>query len=309
MQMKLRLLSITAFTILITFSACKKENDPEKEMDATELKMHSEDQANVSAEMDAVTSEVNVAIESDGSFTGRSQNTQSICGADAVADTMNNPWKISITYNGNNCAGTHHRTGVVVLSMPAGARWKNAGTVLTVTYQNLKIKRLSDNKSLTINGSHTITNVTGGLLINLPTLTNITHDIRSSGMSIKFDDNSVRTWQVARRRVFTYNNRLAITITGTHTEGTHTNVAEWGTTRFGGPFVSSISQPLVIKQDCNFRLVSGQVQHKRMAADVTATFGLNAAGIPAPCPGANPYYYKLEWTGAGGNSNSVILPY
>ena len=305
--MKFRLLPVYVLALLITFSACKKENDPADS--STELKMHSEDQATVSAEMDAVTNEVNAAIESDGSFTGRSQNTLSICGADAVADTMNNPWKITITYSGNNCPGTHSRTGAVVLSMPAGARWKNAGTVLTVTYQNLKITRLSDSKSITINGSHTITNVSGGLLFNLPTLTNITHDIKSSGMSIKFDDNSVRSWQVARRRVFTYNNGVVVTITGTHTEGAHTNVAEWGTTRFGGPFVSSISQPLVIKQDCNFRLTSGQVQHKRMAADVTATFGLNAAGVSTSCPGANPYYYKLEWTGAGGNSNSVIIPY
>ncbi len=305
--MNYRLLSVITLTFIIAFSSCKKDDQPTD--NSTELKIHSEDQAIVSAEMDAVTNEVNAAIESDGSFTGLSQNTVNICGISTVADTMSNPWKIIIKYNGNNCSGTNNRTGFVILSMPSGTHWKNARAVLTVAYQNLKITRLSNNKSITINGSHTITNVGGGLLRDLPTLPSIIHDINSNGMSIKFDDDSLRTWQVARRRVFNYNNGVVITITGKHTEGSHTNVAEWGTTRFGGPFVSSISQPLVFKQDCNFRLTSGQVQHKRLAADVTATFGLNETGSATSCPGTNPFYYKLEWTAPGGNSHSVILPY
>lgn len=307
MQINYRLLSLAALTVLISFSSCKKEKEPTDNF--TELTTHSEDQANVSAEIDAVTNEVNAAIESEGSFSGLSQNTVLVCGATAVADTTGDPWKIIIKYGGNNCAGTNSRTGFVILSMPAATRWKNAGAVLTIDYQNLKITRLINNKSITINGSHTITNVSGGLLRDLPTLSNITHDVNSNGMSIKFDNDSLRTWQVARRRVFTYNNGVDITITGRHTEGIHTNVAEWGSTRFGGPFVSSISQPLVFKQDCNFRLTSGQIQHKRLAAEVTATFGLNAAGSPAACPGTNAYYYKLEWSGVGGNSHSVIMPY
>ena len=61
MQIKYRLLSVTALTLLISFSSCKKDDQPTD--NSTELKIHSEDQANVSAEMDAVTNEVNGAIE------------------------------------------------------------------------------------------------------------------------------------------------------------------------------------------------------------------------------------------------------
>lgn len=193
--------------------------------------------------------------------------------------------------------------------MPAGIHWKDVGAILTVTYQNLKITRISDNKSITINGTHAITNVSGGRLIDLASQNSITHRINSSNMAITFDDGAQRTWQVARKRVFTYNNGIAITITGEHTDGNITNIAEWGTTRFGSTFTTSITDPLVIRQDCNFRLTNGQIKHNRLSASSTVTFGLNANGIAVTCPGTGSYYFQLLWTGIGGNTYNVILPY
>lgn len=306
MQLNFRLLSVLALTLFISFSSCKKESSVAD--NSTEITTHSDDQNRVSGDMDAITNDINLAVEADGSFAGKMQDVQSICGATFVADTMSNPWKITITYNGNNCIGTHKRVGVVVLSMPAATRWKNAGAVLTVSYQNLKITRLADNKSITINGTHTLTNVSGGLLINLPTLQSITHAINSSNMTITFDDNTQRTWQVARQRVYTYSNGVVLTITGTHTDGNTTGIAEWGTNRFGHSFTTAITQPLVIRQDCAFRLTSGQITHAGFAT-ASATFGLDAAGNATSCPGSGSYYYKLTWTGAAGNTHTMLLPY
>jgi len=215
---------------------------------------------------------------------------------------------VTLTYNGNNCAGTHSRTGNIVISMPANVRWKDAGATLTLTYTNLVITRLADNKSITINGSHTLTNVSGGLLVNLPVLNSITHAINSNNMSVRFDDNTQRTWQVARRRVFTYNNGIVVTVTGTRTEGNSTNIAEWGTNRLGRTFTTAITQPLVFRQDCSFRLVSGQVTHTLPAFSATGTFGLDAAGNATTCPGAGAYYCKVIWQGPN-TSHSIIFPY
>ena len=308
MKMKLRSLLVFALAASVTFTACKKEAQPTTENPETEVKSHAEDQSRVSGDMDEVANDASLALESNPSFGGRLQNTNSICGATAVADTAANPRTITITYNGNNCAGTHLRTGTVILSMPAGVRWKNAGAAITVTFQNLNIKRLSDNKSITINGSQVLTNVSGGLMINLPNLQNIVHTITSSNMSITFDNNTQRTWNIARRRTFTYNNGVVMSITGFGTTGNVTNAAEWGTNRFGHSFITSITQPLVFRQDCSGRLTSGEVKHEGFATS-TATFGLNASGAPTACPGTGTYYYKLTWTGPGGNSHSVILPY
>jgi len=230
-----------------------------------------------------------------------------ICDASIVVDSTSNPRTITITYDGTNCWGNRSRTGVVTLSMPANMQWKDAGATVTVTISNLKITRVLDNKSITINGTKTITNVSGGLLINLAGQGTITHTIASSGMSITFDNGTQRTWQIAEKRVFTYDNGIVITTTGTHTDGNTTGIVEWGTNRVGNAFTTSISTPLVIRQDCNFRLVSGAVTHTIPSATATATFGLDVAGNPISCPTGN-YFFKLVWTG-NNKTFTVILPY
>ncbi|MFI5132011.1 MAG: hypothetical protein ACHQFX_18540 [Chitinophagales bacterium] len=298
-----------AFTLLISFAACKKEADKN---DNDEIATHSDDQSQFSTEIDAVANDADIALESTPSFTGRYMGVQGIiCDATVAVDGNSNPKTITITYDGTNCLGGFHtRTGVVVISMAQGVQWKNAGAAITVTFTNLKITRVRDNKSITLNGAQTYTNVSGGLLLNLATLGSITHTITSSGLSIKFDNNNTqRTWQVAKQRVFTYNNGLVITGTGLHTDGNTTGIAEWGTNRFGGAFSTQIQEPLVVRQDCNFRLTSGKVKHTTPLVTGVVTFGLNANGEPTACPGLNTYYFRVVWTGQNGNSITVIRPY
>ena len=314
MKLNLRSLPVFALAISAAFTACKKDNstnttDPDP---AVEVQAHADDQSRISGDMDDATNEVNVALEGTPSFSGGrvqgGQNVNSFCGATATVDTSNNTWKITIAYNGNDCSNLHFRTGTIVVSTPAGTHWKNAGAAVTVSFQNYKVKRLSDNKSVTFNGTHTYTNVSGGLLINLANMQNITHTITSNDMSITFDDNTQRTWQVARKRVFTYNNGIVMAIHGIGTNGSAANAAEWGMNRFGHPFTTSITQPLVFRQDCNGRLTEGEIKHQGFATS-TMKFGLNASGAPTACPGNGNYYYRLTWTGPSGNSASVLLPY
>jgi hypothetical protein len=308
--MKAKILSLPVFIFSLVFilTACKKESST---VDYTaELSTQSDDESQFSSETDAVANDADVALESSTYFTARTDRTQTlICDASIAVDTVSNPRTITITYNGTNCIGNRTRTGAIIISMAAGVHWKDAGAAITVTYQNLKITRVADNKSITINGSHTVTNESGGLLYNLPNLGTITHTITSSNMSVTLGDNTQRVWQVARQRVFTYSNGVVITITGTHTDGSNTHIAEWGTNREGHTFATSILEPLVIRQDCSFRLVSGEVKHTLEHANATATFGLDVSGNPTTCPGTGHYYFKVAWTGAAGNTHSVILPY
>lgn len=311
MLLNIRLGTVMLLAIITTFTACKKEKDNPPADTQTEITTHSDDQNRISTELDAVANEANAFMETEGTFSGRlldPQNPNVICGAMSVIDTLSNPRTITITYNGLNCSGTHIRTGTVVLSMAQGVRWKHAGAVLHVAFNNFKIKRVTDNKSITINGTQAHTNVTGGLLFQLPTLTTIVHTIASGNMSITFDDNTQRTWQIARKRTFTYNNGIVLQITGNHTSGTNNGIAEWGINRFGHAFTTSITHPLTFRQDCSFRLTSGEIKHEGFATSVV-TFGLDSAGNPTTCPGTGHYYLKITWTGPGGNSSSVIHPY
>jgi hypothetical protein len=308
MQTNFRLLPVFTLALLTIFTSCKKESSKATDSSA-ELTTHADDQNRVSTQMDAVANDATMAIESSAAYSGRVQNPPvSICDATVAFDSVSSPRKVTITYNGTSCNGSFTRTGTVMVTMPAGIHWANQGAYITVTYQDLKVTRLADNKSITINGSHTIMNVSGGLLYNLSTQQSITHIVSSTGMTITFDDNTQRTWQVATRRTFTYNNGIVLTIAGNSTVGTTEGVAEWGVNRFGHDFMTTITQPLVIRQDCAFRLTSGEVKHQGFGT-ATATFGLDATGNPTTCPGTGHYYFKLSWTGPAGNTASAILPY
>jgi hypothetical protein len=308
--MNLRLMSLLTLTLFTTFIACKKDSSTTQQDPGPELTVHAEDQARISGEMDAVDYDMNVAQEHNPAFSGRLYGINSLCGADVIPDTLSNPRKITISYNGEDCEGLHTRTGSIVISMPAGVRWKDAGAELTVTYQNYKVTRLSDKKSITINGSHLLTNVSGGLLYQLPNLQTITHTIGSSNLSITFDDGSQRNWNVARKRVYSYNNGAPlITISGTHTEGSQTGIADWGTDRFGRTFSTAITQPLLISSACNFRLTSGEVLHTRPGSTAVVTFGLDKNGLATTCPATGSYYFKVVWTGTSGTSQTFIAPY
>ncbi len=311
--MKTRIVSLIAliFSISFLFTACQKNVSSDTATDySTESTTHSDDQSRISDNVDAITNDADAALEVSPGFSGRGDQVQTlICNATVVADTASNPRTITITYNGLNCAGTINRTGVVVISMAQGVRWRNPGAVVNVSYQNLHITRVIDNKSITINGTHTYTNVSGGLLVNLATLGTITHTITSSNMSVTFDNNTQRVWQIAKQRVFTYNNGIVITTTGTHAEGGINGIAEWGTNRAGRPFTTAITHPMVVRQDCNFRITSGMVTHTTPVYNATVTFGLDSAGNPTSCPGAGNYFMKIVWTGPGGVPHTIIWPY
>jgi hypothetical protein len=311
MNRSVRILTTLAVAVSISFVACNKGDKGEADY-TTQLSTQSDDHTRVSSDMEAADVELMDAIESNPSFSGRldgSAGITALCNATATMDSTATLRRLTVVFTGANCLGNRTRTGTVVLTMPLATRWKDQGAVLTATITNLKIVRVSDGKSITVNGTRVLTNVSGGRLFQLATLQTITHTVTSNNMSVTFDNGETRTWQVARKRVYTYNNGAVLTITGTHTEGSTSGVAEWGTNRFGNTFVTAITQPLVLRQDCDFRVTSGQVQHTRLLADATVTFGLNSTGAPTPCPGANPYYFKLEWTGAGGNAHSLLFPY
>jgi hypothetical protein len=293
----------------ILFTSCKKVKNDDSTENVTESQVHSDDQSMEANADDEISTDASTVVEGVTAMTGRGPFFPVPCGAAITYDTLNAAKTITITYNGLNCAGNRFRTGVVTISLPANVKWKDAGAKLTITATNLKITRVVDQKSITINGSKVITNVSGGLLYELSTIGSVTHTITSTGITITFDNNTQRSWQIAKKRVFSYDNGVVITTTGTYSDGGTTGISEWGTNRLGNPFATQIVAPLVIRQDCAWRLTSGQIKHSRMIRTVDVTFGLNSAGNATGCPGAGVYYMKIVWVNVAGNTVTVILPY
>lgn len=309
MKPRISVFTVGIFSLSFFLTACQKEDITATDY-ITEVTNQGDDHSRFSSEIDAVANDVNAALEVSAGFAGRTGNILSvICDADIEADTLGSNRTITITYNGANCLVGQKRTGKVVISMAQNVRWKNAGAVLSVNYLDLKVIRLSDNKSITISGIQTFTNVSGGLLINLPTLRTITHTIKSSQMNITLDNGAKRTWQVARRRVYSLDNGIVISTSGTYSEGATIGISEWGSNRFGTAFTSSILQPLIIRQACNYRLISGRIDHTTKLYNAKVIFGLDSAGVAVTCPINKALYLKITWRGPSRIERIVSLPY
>lgn len=311
--MKLRFVSIFSlvfFFSVILFTSCKKEDDSQKNNESEKVAEAISDESMVTSEMDAIALDAGAAIEQEASFSGNNSVVdQIICDATIEMNASSDPMTITIAYNGSNCGSGRTRTGSITLAMAKGTEWRDAGAHFTVTFNDLKITKTSTNKSITITGTHTYTNTSGGLLVHLANEGPITHTITSNNMKVKFDNETARSWNIAKQRVYTYNNGAVLTVVGTHQEGADVTVAEWGTNRAGVAFTTSTVVPVVVKQSCNFRVTGGSVKHSTSAYSAIATFGLNANGESIDCPGSGNYFYKLVWAGNNGGSLNLILPY
>lgn len=307
---KILIAAMMMLAIVITSSCKKPVNSPVPNTPGTQndFQTQTDDGDQISGEIDAIADDGNTALQTTAVMSGGRVEGNPLCDAYISYDTTGGKKTLTVTYNGKTCDGLRYRVGTVTYSLPAGVQWKDQGAVLTIS-MNLKITRLKDNKSIRLNGTGTITNVTGGLIRDLATLGAVTHEINTEVIKVTFDNNVLRTWQIARRRAFTYNNGIVVTISGIHTDGSNTNITEWGVNRKGDVFSTSTTQPIVVRQDCNFRIVSGQLTHKKLSHIATVTFGLDSAGAPATCPGMGHYYLKIEWVDINGNPQSLILPY
>ena len=342
MKSKILLITIILLSAITIWTACKKDNSSDSNPTTTDVSTQSatqaSDQSMVTNEIDNVTNDINSSIEVSPSLTGNSISESyhenistnavisvdstfngvhlpSLCGATITYDTSSNNKNVTITYSGISCNGKTSRSGVVKYSIPVGTKWKTAGAALTVTYQNYKVVRLIDNKSIIINGNETFTNVSGGLLINLATLKTVTHSITSGGLNVVFTDSTGTsqqgTWQISKQRVYTYNGSILITTTGTYSDNSVSGIAEWGTNRYGNSFTTAITQPIIEDQGCDFRITGGQVQQvqdTKPKITVTTTFGLDSTGNPTSCPGTGNYYMSITWTYAN-QSYTKIKPY
>jgi hypothetical protein len=332
----MKTLSFLRITVIVAciglFFACSKNNSGGSNSTTTtvdDLQTQSDDQTMASNEDDATNSDADAALSSNASIAGSSLNvtpvngaikemgingvdstvTNVICDATITYDTTSTTRTVTITYNGANCWGNRTRTGSISISVPQGVHWGDVGATVNITIDNLKITRMRDNKTITFNGTKTITNVTGGLLKNLATVQPITHTIAAT-LTIVYPNGKSSDWNASKQRLFTYDSGAVITTTGTHSDGTNTNVAEWGTNRFGVSYESQITAPKVIAQSCDFRLTSGEnLITNSKGASATITYGLDATGAPTSCPGTGSYYAKLVYVSPAGKTYTYIFPY
>jgi hypothetical protein len=304
---QLKLLVVLAAIGLFSFQACKKDSKEDISDDTASQIQHSQDETNFTSETEATLDDVNAVV----GFSGLGKGI-SISGA--TIDSVIADKKYIINYNGNNAAGTRFRSGQVVVQLTTGLRWRDQNAVLTITFNNLMIKNIATNKSITVSGTKVVTNVNGGLVNMLtPGGSSIIHKI-TGNMNVTFDDGTSKVWSIYRQReiLITAAGIPTIKISGFGVADGLDNVVVAGINRAGNPFSTIINQTVEITKNTNcfngaWVAVSGKKTHKRIAREITVTFGVDQSGnqISSGCP----YGYKIEWTNLRNDSKQAIISY
>ncbi len=201
MKKALIYLPLMAVVILaITFTSCKKETTS----NSNNLK-NTTDANGVSNTVDANADDASASVGQVASLSGKTAGTGSLgywmlCGASVVDTSASQQNKIvTVTYDGTSICNGVTRTGTITFTLTTGSLWSQQNAVITEVISNLKVTDVSSLNSFTINGTHTITNETGGLAWELfwnPSLVpggTVKHRDRSSNMQVTFSDGTSGT--------------------------------------------------------------------------------------------------------------------
>ncbi|MES2140259.1 MAG: hypothetical protein V4511_11180 [Bacteroidota bacterium] len=293
---------------------CKKEEEPVAPIvtpaENASQTTRASDQSNTENESNQAMDEANSAL-------GAVSTTRSVqsCGM-TIDSTYKSIGKITLNYDGTACSGKI-RTGSITVQLPYSngiiTTWSTAGAIAKLTFNNYKVTYVSNNKSLTFNGTHSVTNVNGGGWIQLYFGTPIVHEVRAN-IQLTFDDGTTRLWNAKVKRTLNYNNVTEVlkasTIGDTAISG-HNNVAFWGVNRIGESFI--IDMPTSFSYDinnpitnCIYKPLTGVIVHYGVAHQLTLTYGVDASGYTAT---SCPFGYKFSWTDGNGANQQLILPY
>ncbi|HOY32398.1 MAG TPA: hypothetical protein PKW80_11000 [Bacteroidales bacterium] len=292
---------ILAALFAIGLTSCKKDKDP----DTSSMQQLVADENKMSVSDDEAMNDVNAILSGGGQ---KSTNilpcNVTVDSATIIGDTI----IYNITFNGLNCAGTRLRVGQAEVKKNVNTPWIQAGTTVFVQFINLHITRVSDNKSITLNGKKAYTNVSGGRISDLGfTATSIVHRV-SGSLIATFDDNTTRTWTLARQRTFTGTmGNLWCTVDGFGSADGFTNLVAWGINRHGEQFYTQITQSVIRKQSCQWDPCAGvkvfQIPSDNKQATFTAGFDdtnqmVNVNGNVCPTK------YRIDWIW-NGNSGTI----
>ncbi|HXL54931.1 MAG TPA: hypothetical protein VN958_01655, partial [Chitinophagaceae bacterium] len=209
---------------------------------------------------------------------------------------------IKIIYTGTPVFGIV-RTGKITIELVNGNSWIDAGAILKINFESVKITYMG--KSVIYNGTVYITNVSRGLPYR-PGSDSTIHKVRVNA-TVTFDDNSILTWWAARKNVYIKNNKTFTSYGDTLVNGETCTIG--GINRYNTNFLVKAPQPVVSNLTCGFyKPVSGIRVFASDNRNVTITFGIDENGSPVSS-GTCAYGYKVEWPRWNGETGIAIISY
>lgn len=312
----LALLTIAGATL---FSSCFKHKN-NAQLDAN-IDQHNKDANEYKSELDQADNDINNALSDIPAF-GKAENgaeilSSPLCGCTIDSTDIANKI-LYFNFDGlTPCfSPSVTRSGQIKVQLTSGVHWSDAGSVLTETFTNYKITRLSDNKSIMFNGVKTLENIAGhNWLTFLTSQSTFYHRERAFNVDVTFDNNQHATWNSARTTEWSYVQagggipyaRVAFEANGDTSVNGYNTVDSWGTNRFGSTFTTYYNAPVNSNTYCGlWRFSSGELVHHVDNNDFTLTLGVDQNGNPSTLSCA--YGFKVEWS--NGNSNyDIVLSY
>lgn len=311
------LISTCVVALSLTFTSCKKNRLFKKEDGQA-----SADNRTAQGENDAAVSDINDVVSNQPLLHGRTNGTTqsngvlgNICGL-TVDTTGAHLGTITLNFDGTTC-NNRTRTGSIRLTIidhASGKRWKTPGCVMKVDYFLYKVTRASDGKSVRIEGTQYITNISGGTWFDLLFLgqSNLVHSVTGENLSVSFDDASTANYNINRKFTYTKSAGFVITCVGEGVGSSNglSNLENYGTTREGDVFTSQVKTPVVWNTTCGaWAPIQGEVDIKVDSKFFTLNclFGVDASGN-AISVGSNqcPYGLKVEWKHKNKTRTKVI---
>lgn len=298
------------------FFSCRKNKEFINE--STEV---TEDNNNIQSQSDAATSDANSAISDLGSLAGKNVSAEALeafalCGV-VVDTTQKASGVLTLNYDGTTVCKNRKRSGSIKATLEGfitGIRWKHTGAVIKLEFNNFKVTRASDSKSLEFSGIKYMTNISGGnlALLFLGMQTNFVTSVSGADLKVKFDDGKIATCNVNRKFTYAMSGQvISCTVEGIGTNNGLSGLENYGTTRNGDTFTSQVLTPIVWNTDCRTYVLAGKLNVKVPAKvfDLVTTFGVDESGnVVTPSANNCPYGMKLEWTRKS-KKNSKIVKY
>jgi len=312
-------IGLLAISGLLVFTSCKKRKAFKNEDGQVSV-----DNRSAQSENDAAISDINDVISNTPLMKGKSADPNAVAGTNGILGNIcgldvdtNGAYMgtILLNYTGITC-NNRTRSGSIKLTIQdyaSGKRWKQVGTVLKVDYLDYKVTRASDGKSVKLNGTQLVSNISGGSWFELIFLgqAELVHSVTGNNLSVTFDDNKTATYNIHRK--FTYTWASPVLTAKGEGIGTHDNISNlenWGTTRDGDSFTSQVITPVVWNTTCGaWAPIQGEVEIKVSSKEfnLKATFGVDKDGNPVSVAANScPYGWKLEWNRKKKNNKKIF---
>lgn len=310
-----KILSLGLFlAVLIAFgtTSCKKDKTTatDDSTNTASLQNTANDENQVSSATDEATNDINAVIGGTGGLKSTG-GWHLPCNATIDSSTvLQDTITYYITYNGKNCRGNLDRHGKVEIKKNVNTRWHQAGAVIYYKFIDLKVTHVRTNKSITLNGQKKYTNVSGGLVWMIPQyISSVTFEDEGN-MTVTFENNTVKSWNVARQTTFTFSttdNEYVLTVNGFGSADGYNNLVLWGINRNTEQFYIQILQSVIHRQYCGWDPCTGQkkIMIPSDSKGATLTFGYNDNDEPVTgndCPTK----YKVDWY-KGNKSGTLYL--